>query len=201
MKSRTRRTAEAQMEHQAVQDDQYLGSGSHQRDLGRLWWKPWNEQGFASSLIYGHLEETKRHADREAEPRTSKQDLHRAPGEKGQENKINVQQLIPLGVEPNSALGNANLGVSYDSILAKGPCSLTPLVAALERWRILKRELAWDLSRAHNMYDLLRILAYYDFRPTGACYPRPRSDADKQHVDDNKPAVPGDVHEGHEHLA
>ena len=93
------------MEHQAVQDNQCLGSGKHQRDLVNLWRKPWNEQGVASSLAYVHLEETRRHA-----------------------------------VEPNSLLGNENLGFSYDSIPAKGPCSLTPLVAALVRWSRHTRE-------------------------------------------------------------
>ena len=79
LRSHTRRTAEAQVELQAVQDNQYLGSDRHQRDLRSLQWKPWNEQGFTSLLSYVHLEENKRHADRKVEPRTSKQDLHKAP--------------------------------------------------------------------------------------------------------------------------
>ena len=38
-----------------------------------------------------------------------------------------MQQLTPLRVEPNSSLVNTNLEVSYNSILAKGPCSLTQM--------------------------------------------------------------------------
>ena len=205
LRSRTRRTSGAPLEPQAVQDNQYLGPNRHQQDRVNLWWKPWSEQRFISRLAKDHLDETKRHTSRKAEPCTANQDLHKRPGEEDQEIKIDVQQLVPRGLtdeeEPsakerkkwsghvnytihhgvdkskssttvqrvvsNSPWGNSNLVVSYNSILAKGPNSLMPLVAALVRWRSYKRALAWDLSKTHNAYTLPRILANYDFRPPG----------------------------------
>ena len=100
----------------------------------------------------GHQEETRRHAAHEAAPRTTKQDLRNAPEGEGQDNDINVQQLASLRVESNSSLDNTNLGISYNLSLAKDPCSLTPLGAALVRWKSYKRELAGNLSRAYNAY-------------------------------------------------
>ena len=64
--------------------------------------------------------------------------------------------------------------------LSKDPCSLTPLGAALMRWKNYKREVAWNLSRACGAYTRPRTLANYDFRLPGAYYPRLRSDADEQ---------------------
>ena len=119
----------------------------------------------------------------EAEPRNSKQDLYKAPGEEDQEITIIVQQLIPLRVEPKSSLASINLGVSYNAILTKGTYTLTSLVVALVSWRSYMRALAWDLSRTHNAYTLLRILANYHFMPPGACCPRLCSDADEPDED------------------
>ena len=62
-----------------------------------LWWKPWNKQGFTSMMAYIHLEETKRHTDREAEPCAANQGLRKTPGEEDQEIEISIQQLVPLG--------------------------------------------------------------------------------------------------------
>ena len=48
-------------------------------------------------MAYIHLEETKRHTDREAEPCAANQGLRKTPGEEDQEIEISIQQLVPLG--------------------------------------------------------------------------------------------------------
>ena len=56
--------------------------------LVNLWWRPWDEHQFTSIMTYTHLEETQRHAKREAEQYTVNQGLRKAPGE---------EQLVSLG--------------------------------------------------------------------------------------------------------
>ena len=55
-----------------------------------------------------------------------------------------------LRVVSNSSLSNNHSGLSYNSLLPKGPNSLVPLLSALIRWRSYEHCVVWDLTKAYN---------------------------------------------------
>ena len=55
-----------------------------------------------------------------------------------------------LRVVSNSSLSNNHCGLSYNSLLPKGPNSLVPLLSALIRWRSYEHCVVWDLTKAYN---------------------------------------------------
>ena len=55
----------------------------------------------------------------------------------------------PLQIVSNSSLSNNNSRHSYNSILAKGPNSIMPLLRVLMAFRSYERIVCWDLHKAY----------------------------------------------------
>ena len=56
----------------------------------------------------------------------------------------------PLRFVSNSSLNSNGSGHSYNSLLAKGPNALTPLLEVLVTFRSYTNVVVWDLHKAYN---------------------------------------------------
>ena len=56
----------------------------------------------------------------------------------------------PLRIVTNSSLNSMDSGISYNSLLCKGPNSITSLVQVLVTWRVYGKVVVFDLSKAYN---------------------------------------------------
>ena len=56
----------------------------------------------------------------------------------------------PLRIVSNSSLINNKSGYSYNSLLAMGPNSISPLLSVLTTFRSYACIVCWDLSKAYN---------------------------------------------------
>ena len=57
---------------------------------------------------------------------------------------------MPLRIGSNSSLINNKSGYSYNSLLAMGPNSISPLLSVLTTFRSYACIVCWDLSKAYN---------------------------------------------------
>ena len=67
----------------------------------------------------------------------------------------------PLRIVSNSSLSNNNSGHSYNSILAKGPNSIMPLLRVLTTFRCYERIVCWDLHKAYNSIETTQRELHY----------------------------------------